>query len=141
MVFPNKTGTFAVAAASTALTSSYVAGTLVSAGPQGEHNAICIDVLYVKGDETSIQVKVEAADQQTDAASPVYYQQVTQSALGGTVTLVPAEYSMTAASAAATQRFALIITPVKGTIYKISVKATGGTPTGTYGVNAFLAWV
>lgn len=108
-----------------------------------EANALCIDVFYTKGDETSIQLKVEATNDEgaLSASTSAWYQQVTQTASGGTVTLAPAEYSMTAASAATVQKFTLVIYPVKGTGFKISVKATGGTPNGTYSVQAYTGWV
>lgn len=142
LVFPNCTGLYTVRSQLVA-TSSYVAGTVVSAGPEGEHNALGILVKYVKGDETSIQIKVESSNDPTSTASGsvLWYQQLIQSVSGGTVTIVPAEYSMTAASAAATQYFTFIINPVKGQQYRVSVKATGGTPTGTIGVQAILGWV
>ena len=123
--------------ATTALTSSYVAGTIISAD---EHNMIAIELTYTKGDETSLQLKVEGTnDDLTD--SPVFYQQVTQTASGGTVTIAPAEYSVTAASMPTVGTVTFIINPVKGTGFRVSVKATGGTPTGTYAVKAYLGWV
>lgn len=127
-----------VIAATTLLTSSYVAGTIISTD---EANMLAIDVIYIKGDETSIQIKVEGTNDTTPASGSNWYQQVTQSASGGTVTLTPGIYSMTAASASATQKFTLIINPVKGTGFRISVQATGGTPTGTISIQAFTGWV
>lgn len=115
-------------------TTSYVAGTVVGID---EHNMIGIEVTYVKGDETSIELKVESS---IDAGA-TFSQQVTLSASGGTVTLTPAIYSMTAASAAATQLFNFIISPIKGDVIKVSVKSTGGTPTGTVGIKAITGWV
>lgn len=138
MIFPNKSQPHAVLA-STQLTDAYVAGTIISVD---EANMIGIIVTYVKGDETSIELKVESS---IDAGS-TYYQQLTQSASGGTVTIVPAIYSMTAASAAATQRFTFIINPIKGDTIKISVKETGGTLlpeplTGTCAIDMVTGWV
>lgn len=123
-------------ASQTTLTSSYVAGVIVS---MDEANMIGIDVAYTAGDETSIQIKVESTNDPTPSASSNWYQQVTQSASGGTVTIVPANYSYT--SSGGNTNFTLIINPVKGTGIRISVKATGGTPTGTYAVSAFTGWV
>ena len=142
LVFPNVTGLYAVRAQAAA-TSSYVAGKVVSAGPEGEHNALLVFVNYVKGDETSLQLKVEATGDPTSTASAsvTWYQQLTQTVSGGTVTVAPAEYSMTAASAATNQPFTFIINPVKGQMYKISVKFTGGSVVGTVGVKAALGWV
>lgn len=127
-----------VVAAATVLTAVYVAGTIVS---NDEANALCLEIIYTKGNETSIQVKVEGTNDTTPASGSNWYQQVTQSAAGGTVTVTPAIYSMTAASAAAVQKWTLIINPVKGSGFRISVQATGGTPTGTYSIQAFTGWV
>jgi len=93
-----------------------------------EANMIAIDVIYTKGDETSIQIKVEGTNDTTPASGSAWYQQITQTASGGTVTIAPAIYSMTAASAATIQNFTFIINPVKGSGFRISVQATGGTP-------------
>ena len=138
--FPLRTGSRTLIAATTALTSSYVAGALISTD---EANALCIDVIYTKGDETSVQMKVESTNDAgaLDPSTSAWYQQVTSTASGGTVTLAPAEYSMTAASAAATQKWTIVINPVKGTGFKISFKATGGTPTGTFSAVAYTGWV
>lgn len=138
-IFPVK-GTVA---APVALTSSYVAGNIVSTG---EANMVGILVNYVPGDETSIQVKVESTVDPTLpglglSASSNWYQQVTQSASGGTITLTPAIYSMTTSGIANPTLFTFIINPIKATGIRISVKSTGGTPTGTYSVQAVTGWV
>lgn len=128
-----------VVTAATALTASYVAGTIVSTD---EANAFCMDVIYTKGDETSIQIKVESTnDTAPFTGSTNWYQQLTQTVSGGTVTMAPAEYSIAAASMAATGKVTFIINPVKGSGFRVSVKATGGTPTGTYSVQAYTGWV
>ena len=125
--------------AATALTAAYVAGTIVNCD---EANMVAIDVIYTKGDETSIQIKVEGTnDTPPFSVNTNWYQQVTQSASGGTVTITPGIYSMTAASAATIQKFTLIINPVKGSGFRISVQATAGTPTGTFSIQAFTGWV
>lgn len=142
MIFPNTTG-IKVLKATTPLTTSYVVATVMSAGPQGEHNALGLLVTYTKGDETSIDIKVESTNDPTDTASGSvnWYQQVTQNTSGGATTLAPANYSMTSASAATVQNFTIIISPVKGTMYRISVKCTSGSSVGTYSLNAILGWV
>lgn len=137
--FPLRTGNKTVVAASTLLTSSYVAGAIISTD---EANALCIDIVYAKGDETSIQIKVEGTnDTGTLNSSSNWYQQITQSASGGTITIAPGIYSMVATSAATVQNFTILINPVKGTGFRISVQATGGTPTGTYSINGYTGWV
>ena len=133
MFLPNKSIPHIIRAVAVT-TSSYVAGTVVGFD---EANMIGLEVTYTKGDETSIEIKVESS---IDAGT-TYAQQVTQSTSGGTTTLAPAIYTMTAASAATVQVFTIIITPIKGDIIKVSTKATGGTPTGTVGIKAITGWV
>lgn len=128
-----------VTPAATILTLGYVAGAIISTD---EANALCVDLTYTHGDETSIQVKVESTnDSGTLTNTSNWYQQVTQTASGGTATITPAIYSMTAAGLPTTQKFTFIINPIKGTGFRVSVQATGGTPTGTYSVQAYTAWV
>lgn len=120
--------------ATTALTGSYVAGIISSFD---EHNAVGLEITYVKGNETSLQIKVESS---IDGGT-TYAQQVTQSASGGTTTVVPNEYSFAAASMASTQIMTILINPIKGDHLKVSFKATGGTPTGTIAIRAIYGWV
>ena len=137
MIFPNKTSYAAgqpfVVRAQTVLTSAYGGGTISSFD---EHNAIGLEITYVKGDETSMSLKIEDS---IDGGT-TYGQQVTQTASGGTTTIVPNEYLFTAASYPASQIINVLVTPLKGDHVKISVKATGGTPTGTVGIRVMYAW-
>lgn len=114
--------------ASAALTASYVAGTVFSAA---EHNLLGIVFNYTKGDETSAQLKIEVSNN----GGTTYAQQIAESTSGGTITVSLAERTFTA-----TGIYAINIHPVRGQLIKISVKATGGTPTGTAAVNAYTAW-
>ncbi len=109
-------------------TSSYVAGTVFSMEDQ---NYLGFEVNYTKGDETNIKVKVEISVDGTN-----YYQEITESASGGTITATAAERVF-----AATGKYSFSISPTRGRLVKISVLATGGTPTGTVGINAQTAWV
>ena len=134
--------------ASTTLTSSFVAGNIVS---MDEANMIAIDVTYTKGSETDLVIKVESTNDSPGSTgtsnntgltnSSNWYQQVTQSASGGTVTLAPALYQMTATSAATSQNFTLIINPIKGTGVRISAMYSGGSGPGTVQITAFTGWV
>lgn len=137
MIFPNKTSHAAgqpfVIRASSVLTGSYVAGTIASLD---EHNAIGIELTYVKGDETSLQMKVESS---VDNGT-TYGQQVAIASSGGTSTTTPNEYSFAAASMAATQIMQILITPIKADHIKIWFKATGGTPTGTVTARVLFGW-
>ena len=134
MIFTNKSQPHPIKATTT-LTGSYVAGTVVSID---EQNAIGLDIIYTKGDETSVEIKVESSDD----AGTTFYQQITQSTSGGTITIVPAIYQITAASyPSGASNITYIVTPIKGDTVKVSVKATGGTPTGTYKIDAVTGWV
>lgn len=117
-----------VVRAKTAPTASYVAGTVFSMADQ---NYIGFEVDYTKGDETNVKVKVEISVDGTN-----YYQEMTESASGGTITAAGAERVF-----AATGKYSFSISPSRGRLVKVSVMATGGTPTGTVGVNAHTAWV
>lgn len=110
-------------------TSSYVAGTVFSMDTQ---NYVGISVVYSKGDETSLQVKVEFSFD----GGTTYTQTAAESTSGGTITGSLAERSY-----AATGNYLIVINPIKADTCKISVKATGGTPTGTVGVKAITSWV
>ena len=103
---------------------------------------IGIDVVYTKGSETDLQIIVESTnDAGALGSGSNWYQQVTQSASGGTVTQTPALYQMAAASAATVQKFTFIINPIKGTGVRISVQYSGGSGPGTVGITAFTGWV
>lgn len=133
MFLPNKSKPHIIRAA-TAATTSYVAGTVVSVD---EANMIGIQATIVKGNETSFEFKVESS---IDGGT-TWAQQITESASGGTVTLTPAIYTLTGASLAATQVFTFIVSPVKADQIRVSVKSTGGTPTGTVAIEAITGWV
>lgn len=138
MIFANKTsyapGQPFVFRTAAVPTTSYVAGTIASFD---EHNAVGLEVTYVKGDETSITIKIESSMD----GGVTYGQQPAQTTTGGTTTVVPNEYLFTAASFPASQIINILITPVKGDHLRVSVKSTGGTPTGTVGIRGFFAWV
>lgn len=124
---------FVFRAAST-LTSSYVAGNVASFD---EHDMIGLEITYVKGDETSITIKLESS---IDGGT-TYGQQVTQSASGGTTTIVPNTYLFTAASYPASQIINILVNPIKGDHIKVSVLATGGIAPGTVAIRAIFGWV
>lgn len=105
-------------------TATYVAGTVFSTE---EHNCIGVLVKYTKGDENSIQVKIESS---IDGGT-TYGQQTVETATGGTVTPSLAERTFTA-----TGNYWFLVNPFKADTVKISVKSTGGTPTGTVGIDA-----
>ena len=109
-------------------TASYVAGTVFSSD---EQNTLGILVQYTKGDETSLEVKVESS---IDAGT-IYAQQTVESATGGTITVSLAERQFIA-----TGNYWIVIHPFKSDTVKISVKMTGGTPTGTVGIDALTCW-
>lgn len=110
-------------------TGSYVAGTVMS---MAAHNAIGLGIVFTKGDETSLQVKIEVSND----GGTTYFQQVTESTSGGTITDTLAERSFTA-----TGNYSILVTPVRGLLVKVSVKMTGGTPTGTVRIDGWPLWV
>ena len=138
MVFPNKTtysaGQPFVFQAATTLTSSYVAGKVASFD---EHNMIGLEITYIKGSETTLNVMVESS---IDGGT-TYGQQVTQSSSGGTTTITPNIYAFTASTMAATQRIALLINPIKGDHVRVSVEYAGGSAPGTVAVRGIFGWV
>ena len=127
MIQPNKSKPHAVRAVA-ALTAAYVAATVFSAD---EHNTLGILVQYTKGDEDSMELKVESS---IDAGT-TYGQEVTESTSGGTVTETLAVRQFTV-----TGNYWVVINPIKADTIKISAKATGGTPTGTLALNAQTSW-
>lgn len=127
MFFPNKSKPHVVRAVA-APTSSYVAGNVFSSD---EQNTLGILVKYTKGDENSVQVKVESS---IDGGA-TYGQQVTESASGGTITVTLAERTFTASG-----NYWIMISPFKADTVKISTKSTGGTPSGTVGIDAMTCW-
>jgi len=110
--------------ANAVLTSAYVAGTVFSADRQ---NYLAVLIKYTKGDETSLNVKIETS---VDGGT-TYGQQVTETTSGGNVAVALAQYDFTA-----TGNYWIVVSPFLADTVKISVKATGGTPTGQVGVDA-----
>lgn len=115
--------------ASAVLTAAYVAGTVFSSD---EHNTLGVLVDYTKGDETSLEVKIESS---IDGGT-TYAQQITETATGGSIAVALAERTFTA-----TGKYWVVVHPFKADTVKISVKATGGTPTGTVAITAMTSTV
>lgn len=105
-------------------TGSYVAGTVIGMDRQ---NYAGILVKYTKGDETSLNVIIESSVN----GGTTYGKQVTLTTSGAIVSAALAQYDFTA-----TGNYWIIINPMIADTLKISVKMTGGTPTGTVGVDA-----
>ena len=129
MIIPNKSYPHNVKALATAITGSYIAGNIFSTD---EHNFLGILVEYTKGDETSIQLKIESS---IDGGT-TYGQQVAESASGGAITTTLAERTLVG-----TGNYWITISPIKADTIKISSKATGGSPTGTSKITAITGWV
>ncbi len=106
------------------LTGSYVAGNILETI---NYKQVTIYVEYTKGDETSMQVKVETGNDTT-----TMYQDTEYTYAGGVDTGVP---KVVTYSATGNYRIPL---PVTDKYLKVSVQATGGTPTGTAMVDAYL---
>lgn len=145
MEFPNRQFPgIVVFPPATTLTNSYVAGTIVS---MDEANMIGIDVTYTPGSETDLNIKVESTNDTNIPGTGLtnssnWYQQVTLSASGGVVTLVPAFYQIAASNySSTTGKFTILVNPIKGTGVRISVEYSGGSTPGTVGITAYTAWV
>jgi hypothetical protein len=123
MIQPNKSKPHAVRASAT-LTGSYVAGNVFSAD---EHNTLGLLVQYTKGNETSAEIKIESSID----GGVTYGQEVTENASGGEITETLANRKLTASG-----NYWIVISPIKSDTIKVSVKATGGTPTGTMAIDA-----
>lgn len=138
MIFPNKTAYAPVQpflfTDTIALTTSYVAGTVASFD---EHNALGLEITYVKGSETTLNIKVESS---IDGGT-TYGQQIAQSTSGGTTTVTPNVYAFTAASMASTQVMNILITPIKGDHIRVSFEYAGGSTPGTVKIRGLFGWV
>lgn len=116
--------------ASAVLTGSYVAGTVVSVD---EHNYMGILVQYTKGDETTMELIVESS---IDGGTTYGHQVAVGSPSSGVATVDDFVYQF-----GATDNYWIDVHPLKADTVKISVKATGGTPTGTCALTAITGWV
>lgn len=145
MVFPNRQFPgIQVFAPATTLTNAWVAGTIVS---MDEANAIGIDITYTPGSETNLQIKVESTNDTNIPGTGLtnssnWYQQVTQSAAAGVVTLVPALYEIAASNySSTTGNFTILVNPIKGSGIRISMMYSGGSGPGTASITAYTGWV
>lgn len=126
-------------ASAVALTSSYVAATLISLD---EQNSLGINVAYTKGDETTMQMKIDIS---TDGGT-TWYQQTTEGISGGTITVTAGERSYTGSG-----NYSTIIYPIKVAapssgakpgLARISFKQTGSASApGSISAEATVGWV
>lgn len=117
-------------AAGGALTGSYVAAGSVMSGHG--YDQICLLLAWTKGDETSMELKVEFSDSEDFAAADTY-RDGSESVAAGVSTVTAKEYKLDTAS-----KNVMIRVDCPGLYWKASVKATAGTPTGTYGLKSFM---
>lgn len=94
------------------LTDSYVAGTVIDNAQ--EYNQLVLLVNWTKGSLTSLELKVEVSVDGTN-----YFQETASSVSGGTVTIIPKEYTIT------TTGKSNILIPVSARYIKVSAKGTG----------------
>jgi len=112
------------------LTTSYVAGTVISEATN--YNQLTILVDYTIGSLTSLEIIVEYSFDDV-----TYYQDVNIGTSAGTNTITVANYTYTGTS----DTFS-IQTPISASFIKISAKGSGGTPTGSsLKLDALLAYV
>lgn len=126
-------------ASAVTLTGSYVAATLVSFD---EQNSLGINIVYAKGDETTLQMKIEVS---TDGGT-TWYQQTTEGISGGAITATAAERTYTGTGNYATLIYPIkVASPVSGAkpgLAKISFKVTGSSgAAGSLSAEATVGWV
>jgi len=114
----------------TVLTAAYVAATTVGSD---EQNYAAILVKYTKGDETNLTLKIETS---VDGGTTYGQQASDGSPSSGVIAVSPASRTFTA-----TGNYWITVNPLKADVIKISVLASGGTPTGTVGLDLLTAWV
>ena len=111
-------------------TTAYTAGTVFS---MDTHNALGLEITYTKGNETSMEAKIEVSND----GGTVYAQESTESTSGGTVTT-----SLGARSFSATGVYSVLVTPLRAKLVKVSSKTTFGTvSTGSVTIKAYPLWV
>jgi len=112
------------------VSTSYVAGTAFS---MDAHNAIGLEIIYAKGTETSLEVKLEVSND----GGMTYAQQAAESTSGGTITCSLAERTITS-----TGTYSVLVQPVRARLARVSTKATYGTvSTGSCTIKAYPLWV
>lgn len=110
--------------------TTYTAGTVFS---MDTHNAIGMEIIYAKGNETSMEVKVEVSND----GGTIYSQEVAESISGGTITTSLANRTFSASG-----NYSILLTAVRGNLVKISSKTTYGTvSTGSVTIRAYPLWV
>jgi len=115
-----------VLVAATTLTGTYaVQGNVISAHAYDQITLFCS---WVKGDETSCEIKLEFSD--TAAFTNAYDQIVVNTDAAGESTILSRNYTVDTAS----KKFILNIAS-QGFYFRVKAKATGGTPTGTLAIN------
>lgn len=111
-----------------ALTSSYAADG-VEIHCQG-HTTLFLHIAWTQGDETSLEFKVVFFN---ESAATTEYQETSGSTTTGVTTISDRSYTMSSATNPKS-----IPIRIEGKFAKIYVKASGGTPTGSYGINYLL---
>lgn len=107
------------------LTGTYQNGTAIFVG---EAEQVGLDIAYTMGtDETSntLNVKIEFAGDDGDSTPSTWFQEITESASSGTITMLKAERDFDAVSAAGTADNIHVPIPLDAKWVRISVKETG----------------
>jgi hypothetical protein len=111
-------------------TTAYVAGTTFS---MDAHNALGLQIDYTKGNETSLDLKLEVSND----GGATYAQECAENTSSGTIT-----ESLAARAFAATGIYSIMVHPMRARLVKISVKTTYGTvSTGSCSIKAYPLWV
>ena len=91
-------------------------------------SGISLFISYTKGDETTMEIKIEFSPQSDTEGAEDWYQETSDS--GGTITLFERQFTGTGL-----YKVDVPGTPKEDKI-RISVKGTGGGPTGTVSIDA-----
>lgn len=115
------------------LTGTYQNGTAIFVG---EAEQVGLDIAYTMGSgETSntLNVKIEFAGDDGDTAPTTWFQEITESASSGTITMLKAARDFDAVSAAGTADNIHVPIPLDAKWVRISVKETGISQGGNGG--------
>ena len=118
----------------TTLTASYVATDEVVTW---EYELLKFVLTYVKGDETTVEILLESSD---DGGTTWRKLCVAETPSSGVSALVPHVLQLTPADWSATDYPSFDVDVRAASRVRVKVKATGGTPTGTYAVSVVGGW-
>ena len=111
--------------ASAILTNAYVAGAVIGDGT--EYNALDLEIDFTKGSLTSVKFKIEVRNDVN------YYQQQSESASAGTITVKPVERVIDTEG-----RSAFLVTPIRAKYVKVSIIGVGTLTASAAAIKGYL---